>query len=117
MGLIEQRLMLVGTGGVCTSIIVAAELRYGAQRRESRRLFNQVEAVLDRLPIMAWDQPADRTYAWLRAALETEGTPVGQMDLLIAAHALTLDCILVTDNEREFRRVPGLRVENWLRPA
>ncbi len=117
MGRIEQQMALVGNLEVCTSIIVAAELRYGATRRGSARLLEQTELMLRRLATMPWDAPADRAYASLRTALEAAGAPIGQNDMLIAAHALALDCILVTDNEREFRRVPGLRVENWLRPA
>lgn len=67
------------------------------------------------LSVRSWDAPADHVYGRIRADLQRRGQPIGSNDLLIAAHALALDCILVTDNEREFSRVPGLRVENWLR--
>lgn len=106
-----------GRAGVCTSIIVASELRFGAEKRGSTRLSGLVEDLLDRIPVMALDAPTDRHYARIRAAMERGGTVVGGNDLLIAAHALALDCILVTDNVGEFRHVPGLAVENWLRPA
>lgn len=99
---------------VCASIISAAELRYGALKRGSRRLAESVEALLASLPILAWESPAELHYARLRIALEAKGKPIGANDMLIAAHALAVDCTLVTANEREFRRVPGLRVENWL---
>jgi len=98
-----------------TSIIVAAELRFGAEKRGSARLLGQLEAILADIPVLPFDAPADRAYARTRQALERSGASISANDLLIAAHALALDCILVTDNEREFSRVPGLRVENWLR--
>jgi tRNA(fMet)-specific endonuclease VapC len=74
-----------------------------------------LEAILADIPVLPFDAPTDRAYARTRQALERSGASVSANDLLIAAHALALDCILVTDNEREFSRVPGLRVENWLR--
>ena len=98
-----------------TSIIVAAELRFGAEKRGSSRLLGQLETVLADLPVLPFDAPADLAYARTRHVLERTGTSISANDLLIAAHALALDCIFVTDNEREFARVPGLRVENWLR--
>ena len=98
-----------------TSIIVAAELRFGAERRGSAKLTAQLEDVLTDLPVLSFDAPADAAYARIRSQLERAGAVISANDLLIAAHALALDCILVTDNEREFSRVPGLRVENWLR--
>lgn len=73
--------------------------------------------MLESIHILVWEEPVDQIYAILRFDLEAAGYRIGQMDLLIAAHALAMDCILVTDNEREFRRVPDLRVENWLLPA
>ena len=74
-----------------------------------------VNAVLGDLEVAAWDEPADRRYAELRARLEAEGTPIGQNDMLIAAHAQAIGATLVTDNGKEFSRVPGLKVENWVR--
>jgi tRNA(fMet)-specific endonuclease VapC len=71
--------------------------------------------VLSVIEILPLTPPADRLYGDIRASLERVGTPIGGNDLLIAAHALASDCILVTDNEREFSRVEGLVVENWLR--
>lgn len=115
LGRVGQRIGLSPTDEMCTSIVVAAELRFGAARRESASLNRQIDLVLSRLAVVAWDAPADRAYADLRAALERRGTPIGANDMLIAAHALSLDCILVTDNEDEFRRVPGLQVDNWIR--
>ena len=100
---------------VCTSIVAAAELRFGAEKKGARILSEKVEELLGHVPVLPLDTPADRAYAQLRTALERDGAPIGANDLLIAAHALALGCTLVTDNEREFSRVPNLKVENWLR--
>ena len=105
----------VGESEVCTSIIVAAELRYGAAKKSSTRLSWQLEMVLRALSVVALEPPVDATYARIRAELERRGRPIGGNDLLIAAHAMTLGHTLVTDNEREFERVTGLRCVNWLR--
>jgi tRNA(fMet)-specific endonuclease VapC len=114
-GLVARRIEEVGEAAVCTSVIVAAELRVGAARRASARLTAQVEAVLAALDVLPLEVPADAWYGTLRARLERTGQPIGGNDLLIAAHALTLGYVLVTDNEREFVRVADLRIENWLR--
>jgi len=105
----------VGENEVFTSIIVAAELRYGAIRRNSATLSERLEAVLARLETLALEPPADLVYGELRARLELKGTPIGTNDMLIAAHALAVGFRLVTDNVREFSRVEGLSIENWLR--
>jgi tRNA(fMet)-specific endonuclease VapC len=110
-----QRIAEIGEDAVCTSIIVAAELRFGAAKRASERLSRQLERILGALEIIPFDQPADTVYGNLRVQLEAAGTPIGGNDLLIAAQALALGHIVVTDNEREFGRVAGLTCENWLR--
>ncbi len=104
-----------GDAAVRTSIIVAAELRFGAVKKGSERLTIQLERILSLIDIQPFDAPADAAYARLRAELEAAGAPIGANDMLIAAQALATDCVVVTDNEREFGRVSGLRVENWLR--
>ncbi len=114
-GRIMQRIADIGEAEICTSIVVAAELRYGAARKGSARLSAQVAAVLAAMQVLALEPPADRAYGELRAQLEREGQLIGGNDLLIAAQAITLGLTLVTDNEREFRRVAGLTVDNWLR--
>jgi len=114
-GRITQRIRKVGEAQVCTSIIVAAELRYGSAKKASARLAAQLEEILSALEVLPFDTPADNTYGWLRARLEKSGRPIGANDLLIAAQALSLGGVLVTDNEREFARVDGLSCENWLR--
>lgn len=113
-GVVAERIAAVGEANVCTSVIVAAELRYGAAKRGSPALSAQVEAVLEALEIVPFEPPVDRTYATARTLLEARGTPIGGNDLLIAAHALALDCTLVTDNVGEFARVDGLAHENWV---
>lgn len=98
----------------CTSIIVACELRYGAAKKQSPKLSFNVEQVLNSLPILPLEESVDKVYAETRVNLERRGLPIGQHDLLIAAHALSLGLTVVTANEREFTRVENLTVENWL---
>ena len=112
-----QRIAEVGERQACTSIVVAAELRYGAARRRSERLTRRIEAILSALDVVAFDEPADRRYAELRTYLERRGTPIGPNDMLIAAQALALDLTVVSANVNEFMRVPRLPVENWLDEA
>ena len=114
-GRIAERIKIVGEQKICTSIIVAAELRYGAAKKASPRLTAQVEAVLAAIDTLPFDSPADESYGSIRTQLESAGTPIGGNDLIIAAQAVTLDLTLVSDNEREFARVAGLRLENWLK--
>lgn len=114
-GRVAQRIRQVGEANVCTSIVVAAELRFGAAKKGSQRLVEQLEAVLGSLDVLSLEAPADIAYGLIRAKLEQAGTPIGGNDLLIAAHAFTLGFTVVTDNESEFARVDGLLRENWLR--
>jgi tRNA(fMet)-specific endonuclease VapC len=114
-GGVTDRLRVVGEANVCTSIIVAAELRYGAMKRGSARLLAQLEAVLGAFDVVSFEAPADAIYGTIRANLERAGQPIGGNDLLIAAQAIALNCTVVTDNQREFGRITELRVENWLR--
>ncbi len=113
-GRVTRRIHAVGEAEVATSIIVAAELRYGAAKKGSPRLTAQLEAVLGALAVLPFEAPADAAYGSLRHRLERAGRPIGGNDLLIAAHAVSLGRTLVTDNEREFARVAGLARENWL---
>jgi tRNA(fMet)-specific endonuclease VapC len=113
-GRVAARIASVGGQNVCTSIVVAAELRYGAAKRDSRRLSRQLDIVLGGLEVLPVEAPADLTYAQIRVGLERRGLPIGPNDMLIAAQCLAMGCTLVTANEREFARVPDLLVENWL---
>jgi tRNA(fMet)-specific endonuclease VapC len=114
-GRVAHRIREVGEDQVCTSIIVAAELRYGATKKGSARLAAQLDAVLAALEVLPLEPPADAVYGQLRTRLEQKGQPIGGNDLLIAAQVVALGHTLVTDNEREFERIDGLRCENWLR--
>lgn len=109
-----RRMTLPGQPPVCVSSIVAAELHFGARKVRSERLTEQVSGILVTIDVLPFDASSAMAYAELRAQLEAAGTPIGPLDMLIAAHALALDLPLITDNLREFSRVPKLRVENWL---
>lgn len=113
-GPVMQKITSVGEDSICTSIIVAAELRFGAEKSGSQSLTERIELILSATEIMPLESPADRYYGDIRCQLASRGTPIGPNDLLIAAHAMALDLIVVTANQREFSRVSGLRVENWL---
>lgn len=114
-GRVAKRIAEVGETLVCTSIIVAAELRSGAARQGAARLAAQLESVLRALDVLPLEPPVDAVYGTLRARLEELGQPIGANDLFVAAHALALRCTLVTDNEHAFSRIKALPVENWLR--
>jgi tRNA(fMet)-specific endonuclease VapC len=114
-GRVVEYIKVVGEKQICTSIIVAAELRYGVVKRGSLRLVTQLDAVIATLEVLPFELPADAAYGLIRSRLEHAGKPIGGNDLLIAAQTLTLGHTLVTDNEREFSRVDGLIIENWLR--
>ena len=109
-----QQLSAQTGGALCTSLVVACELSFGAEKVGSSSLVSKIETMLEFVPSKTIDQDVVQHYATIRTHLEKAGTPIGPNDTLIAAHALALDCTLVTDNDTEFRRVPGLRVENWL---
>jgi len=113
-GVVAKKIAVVGENEICISIIVAAELRFGAAKRNSARLSNQVETILAAMLVVPFDVPTDREYAKLRQLLESSGNSIGPNDLLIAAQARANGQILVTNNVREFTRVPSLPVENWL---
>jgi tRNA(fMet)-specific endonuclease VapC len=113
-GRVAERIADLGEDRIITSIVVACELRYGAAKRDSKKLTRQVEAVLSAIAVLPLEPGVDRQYASIRAALEKEGTPIGANDLLIAAHARTLRAVCVTANVAEFKRVPDLKAENWL---
>jgi tRNA(fMet)-specific endonuclease VapC len=113
-GPVASTLARRGYATVCTSIVVATELRFGARKLGSRTLTAKLDDLLASLPVLALDAGADRIYAEIRLQLEQAGTPIGPNDLLIAAHALESNLTLVTDNSDEFGRVAGLQVENWL---
>lgn len=113
-GKAARRIAKVGEDSVCTSIIVAAELRYGCAKSGSAKLQKAVADLLGEIEVLPFEPPADADYGAIRAALEAAGTPIGGNDLLIAAHARALGATIVTANTQEFRRVRGVKVENWV---
>lgn len=113
-GKAARRIAKVGENNVCTSIIVAAELRYGCAKSGSPRLLEAVDDLLGEISVLPFDVPADAEYGVIRARLEAGGTPIGGNDLLIAAHACATGSTIVTANADEFKRIRGLKVENWL---
>ena len=102
----------LGEIGVCS--VVAAELAYCVAKSRSARNRSALEMFLAPLEVLPFDEAAVWAYGDLRASLEREGQPIGALDTMIAAHALSVDAPLVTHNTREFARVPGLRLENWI---
>ena len=113
-GIVAKRIAAAGEKTICTSIIVAAELRYGAEKSDSGKLADRIDLILSAIEILPMKTPADREYGKLRHYLARQGTPIGANDLLIAAHALEAGLTVATANRGEFSRVPGLQVENWL---
>jgi tRNA(fMet)-specific endonuclease VapC len=113
-GRAAKRIARVGEDNICTSIIVAAELRYGCAKSGSKRLLKAVDDLLGEIHVLPFEIPADAEYGGIRSELETAGKPIGGNDLLIAAHAHAIGATIVTANTDEFKRIRGLNVENWL---
>ena len=113
-GKTAKRIAKAGEDNICTSIIVAAELRYGCAKSGSERLRKAVEELLAEIDVLPFDVPADTEYGGIRAELEAAGKPIGANDLLIAAHAGSIGATIVTANTDEFKRIRGLKVDNWL---
>lgn len=113
-GLAADRIAAAGEDSICTSIVIAAELRYGAVKSGSDRLADRVDLLLAAMEVLPMEPPTDRKYAELRHYLTRQSTPIGPNDLLIAAHALAEGLTVITANVKEFSRVPALPVENWL---
>ena len=113
-----NRLVACQIGDVGISSITLAELAHGAEKSALRdqNLIALQQFILP-LEVACFDQPAALAYGKIRAVLKSNGNLIGSMDMLIAAHAVALNSILVTNNEKEFRRVDGLTCENWLKPA
>lgn len=111
---VRTRFRELDGGQLCISVVSEAELLYGVKSKGSpRALASMVADFLRRLAVLDWSRAAAQHYADIRAKLESVGTPIGNMDLMIAAHARSAGAVLVTNNEKRFRRVEGLKVENW----
>lgn len=113
-GLLRRRLEEEAGGDTAISIVTLAELRFGVEKRGSKRLADILDGLTRSVAVLPLQEPVDRVYGEIRAYLEQAGTPIGPNDTLIAAHAIVLGRTLVTANIREFSRVPGLKVENRL---
>ena len=110
-----ERFKRFAIGDIGISVVTLAELEYGVSKsRDVKRNRHALDQFIEPLEVARFDQEAAAVYGAIRAHLEQKGQPIGAMDLLIAAHARSLDVRLVTNNEREFKRVPGLRIENWV---
>lgn len=100
------------------SSVAIAELRYGADKsRRASRNHKNLDRFLEEVQCAMFDIDAAREFGRIRSGLERRGTPIGPYDTMIAAHALSLGCVLVTDNQREFERIEGLKLENWRLPV
>lgn len=113
-GKVAQKIAEIGDTAVLTSIIVAAQLRFGCAKLGSARLTDRIELLLAEIPVLDFDKAASRVYAELRASLEKRGMLIGGNDLLIASQALSAGAIMVTANTDEFARIEQLPLENWL---
>jgi tRNA(fMet)-specific endonuclease VapC len=113
---VSQRFSRLHPGEAAISVITYGELLYGATKSARRAdAFARLSALVDLLPILDVTKGVGETYGEIRAELESNGEMIGNNDLWIAAHALAAGLTLVTNNEKEFRRVRGLRVQNWAR--
>jgi len=99
---------------LCLSAITVAELRFGADKRQSHKIHQTIDAFLSGVEVLAFDAVAASTFGTIAAALASAGAPIGQMDTLIASHALSVKAILVTNNQKHHSKVPGLKLGNWM---
>lgn len=114
IGAVGLRLAKHKRSELCLSAITVAELRFGADKRHSRKIHRAVDAFLSGVEVLAFDNSAAERFGAIAAALATRGEPIGQMDTLIAGHALSVGATLVTNNQRHFSKVTGLKAENWV---
>lgn len=99
---------------ICISSITLAELRYGADMKRSRKLHGLIDTFVEAITVLPFDRIAADRFGPVASSLAGQGTPIGQFDTLIAAHALAVRLTLVTNNTKHFERVVGLRTENWI---
>jgi tRNA(fMet)-specific endonuclease VapC len=113
VGAVAARLAKHKRSDLCLSAITVAELCFGADKRRSRKIHHAIDAFLSGVDVLAFDNSAAEKFGAIAAALATSGEPIGQMDTLIAGHALSVAATLVTNNQRHFSKVSGLKIENW----
>ena len=116
-GLAAARLAELSDDTFGINTVVASEIEYGLEKRGSLKLRRQIEAILSAMPLLELPANLARHYGRIRVELEHKGTPIGPYDLLIAAHGVASGITVITCNDREFRRVRSLKVENWVRPS
>lgn len=114
---VNSRLLEHTPSELCVSSIAASELRFGAQRKGSKKLGRLIESFLEPIPVLSYDQRASQVYATIASQLYGQGLPIGPMDTLIAAHAMSVGAVMVTNNTKHFERVPGIHLEDWTDPA
>ena len=114
-GRAAKRARLIAETDLVTSAVVVGELQFGVERKGSEKLRTRMQAIVNTIEVLPLTERCAEHYGKVRAELERLGTMIGPNDLWIAGHALAEQCVLVTDNDGEFRRVAGLVVENWLR--
>lgn len=112
-GQVAARILEHAPSELCISSITLAELRFGAETKKSQKLRRAIRSFVKDMPVLPFDEAAAERFAKVAADLAGSGTPIGVLDTLVAAQALSLGLTVVTNNTRHFSRVPGLRVENW----
>lgn len=112
-GEVGERLLERAPSELCISAVTLAELRYGADHRRSKKLHGLIDAFVRSVSVAPFDASAATAFGVLAAELVASGTPIGQLDTMIAAHALSLGVILVTNNTKHYSKVPNLRIANW----
>jgi len=111
---VRQRFQTLAMEQLCISVVTYAELIYGVERSSSRRINRPIiEDFVRHLDVMDWDTEAADQYGVIRTELEAAGTPIGAMDMMIAAHAKSIKAVLVTNNQKHFTKVKGLKIDNW----
>jgi tRNA(fMet)-specific endonuclease VapC len=113
-GDVADRIKTQRPSELCMSAITLAELRFGADRKASRKLHGLIDVFAAAIEVAPFDEGAAAEFGRIGSLLAERGTPIGDFDILIAAHAVALRCTLVTNNTRHFSKVPGLSLENWL---
>ena len=113
VGRVAEMIKLHSPSGICISSITLAELRMGASLKRSKRIHAVIGAFVSQMPVMPFDDEAATRFGEVAAALVHSGQSIGELDAMIAAHAMDLDATLVTNNTRHFRRVKGLRFVSW----
>jgi len=112
---VVQKFREIGVGNICISSITVSELQYGAYKsKQIKKNLKRLDEFLRPFEILAYDETASNYYGKIRSDLENQGNVIGPLDMLIAAHALSENLTLITNNEKEFNRVKSLKVKNWV---